>query len=453
MMSSQAVGELIRKKFSEMLPVTLSHDVIERSRKYVPGIKEVFVKVAQREKKKRYMTAILMVPSESRPETMHRVFLGTSGAHCDCMGYARSRHGLCVHIIAGLMYLAERTSDGFNLVAPLIRDLAKSNIKPPIELERVPLSTPGLNKLFGGGLPRGVMTYLVGPYGSGKTTLWMQFMVEQVAKEPDNKNMVFILLQTENIVFDRLKVMAEARGVDWKNVQSKIIIYEARTLNEMARTSERILEDFTYAKDAGIDIRGIFLDSVTMLYKQELQKSASKQSIARDSFLFQGPMGSSVALLSQLADTYNSVYIGTGFMKSQIQIVKNIFTLGEEELKSKMLRGEISAEDFVSAAFTIGGGTLQHFVKNAYWFGKISKAVEYTLAARVKTADLPENVGYMIFKRSPAGFEDVSHDFIEQEKLSSFIRKLLAQRMSAQREEEAQKKAGTPVKRGRRRRR
>jgi circadian clock protein KaiC len=48
--------------------------------------------------------------------------------------------------------------------------------------ERVPTGVEGLDKMLGGGLPRGRSSFLLGPTGSGKTTLALQFALEGVRR-------------------------------------------------------------------------------------------------------------------------------------------------------------------------------------------------------------------------------------------------------------------------------
>ncbi|XXG31667.1 MAG: ATPase domain-containing protein [Ferrovum myxofaciens] len=53
-----------------------------------------------------------------------------------------------------------------------------SSIAAPDGEQRVPMGTPGLDEMLGGGLPAGYSLLLVGPSGSGKTVLATEFLAE-----------------------------------------------------------------------------------------------------------------------------------------------------------------------------------------------------------------------------------------------------------------------------------
>jgi len=55
-------------------------------------------------------------------------------------------------------------------------------IKVPTERERIPMGTPDLDELLGGGLPVGFSLLVVGPSGSGKTILATEFLAEGVRR-------------------------------------------------------------------------------------------------------------------------------------------------------------------------------------------------------------------------------------------------------------------------------
>jgi circadian clock protein KaiC len=51
-----------------------------------------------------------------------------------------------------------------------------------LQVERVSTGVDGLDRMLGGGLPQGRSTFLLGPTGSGKTTLALQFVLEGVRR-------------------------------------------------------------------------------------------------------------------------------------------------------------------------------------------------------------------------------------------------------------------------------
>lgn len=73
------------------------------------------------------------------------------------------------------------TAAGLNVYPRLV----SPNAPPSYDAmkERVPTGIAGLDKILGGGLPRGRSTFLLGPTGSGKTTVGLQFVVEGLRRD------------------------------------------------------------------------------------------------------------------------------------------------------------------------------------------------------------------------------------------------------------------------------
>ena len=63
------------------------------------------------------------------------------------------------------------------------------------DLERAPTGVTGLDELIEGGLPRGRITLVTGPAGSGKTTLGFQFLQHGIVQ--NNEPGVYVTLQDE----------------------------------------------------------------------------------------------------------------------------------------------------------------------------------------------------------------------------------------------------------------
>ncbi len=72
------------------------------------------------------------------------------------------------------------TSNGLEVYPRLV----SPKTPPPYEVapERVPTGVPGLDKMLGSGLYRGRSTFMLGPTGSGKTTLALQFILEGIKR-------------------------------------------------------------------------------------------------------------------------------------------------------------------------------------------------------------------------------------------------------------------------------
>jgi circadian clock protein KaiC len=75
-----------------------------------------------------------------------------------------------------------------------------------------------LDQLFGGGLDRGTTTLIIGPAGTGKSTLALQYAAQMAAR--GERSMVFTFDETRNVMLTR----AEALGLDLeKAVESGLI--------------------------------------------------------------------------------------------------------------------------------------------------------------------------------------------------------------------------------------
>lgn len=72
------------------------------------------------------------------------------------------------------------TSDGI-VVYPRLEARAVQTVRDPDWRERLATGIPGLDPVFGGGLPRGSSTLVLGPSGAGKTIFGMQFLGAGVA--------------------------------------------------------------------------------------------------------------------------------------------------------------------------------------------------------------------------------------------------------------------------------
>jgi circadian clock protein KaiC len=76
-----------------------------------------------------------------------------------------------------------------------------------------------LDRMLGGGLDRGTTTLMLGPAGTGKSTLAIQFAVQMA--ERNERGMVFTFDESLGIMFGRAKVL----GIDLeKHVQSGVVI-------------------------------------------------------------------------------------------------------------------------------------------------------------------------------------------------------------------------------------
>lgn len=100
----------------------------------------------------------------------------------------RSARELCVRKFRGSAYLQgvhsyDIDQHGFT-VYPRLETLVSSAIDANGELQRISTGNARLDQMFGGGLPARSATMLIGPSGTGKTSLGLQFLSLSSADEP-----------------------------------------------------------------------------------------------------------------------------------------------------------------------------------------------------------------------------------------------------------------------------
>src|SRR5438445_10953236 len=79
--------------------------------------------------------------------------------------------------------------------------------------ERVPTGVPGLDEVFGGGVPAGRIYLVEGEPGAGKTTLALQFLLDGARRgEP----CVHVLLSE---TAEELRAVAASHGWDLKGIE------------------------------------------------------------------------------------------------------------------------------------------------------------------------------------------------------------------------------------------
>jgi circadian clock protein KaiC len=88
----------------------------------------------------------------------------------------------------------------------------------PFRIEPVKSGLPELDALFGGGLDRGTTTLILGPAGTGKSTLALQYATQMAAN--GERSMLFAFDETREIMLTR----AKALGLDLQpHIQSGVV--------------------------------------------------------------------------------------------------------------------------------------------------------------------------------------------------------------------------------------
>jgi circadian clock protein KaiC len=176
----------------------------------------------------------------------------------------RAERGLTVRKLRGTGFLQGRhpfeiTDDGI-VVYPRIEALYRRPSRPD-EAPRTKLSTgvDALDAMLGGGLTEATMTALVGPTGSCKTSLGLQFLGKSSAEEP---GLLFGFFETPV----RLYAKAASMGTDLKGLAERgyvEILWQAPTEQIMDALAHKLLDavDRLGVKRLFVDGLGGFIEA------------------------------------------------------------------------------------------------------------------------------------------------------------------------------------------------
>ncbi|UCE45293.1 MAG: DNA repair and recombination protein RadB [Methanobacteriota archaeon] len=120
---------------------------------------------------------------------------------------------------------------------------------------RVPIGSPALDDLLGGGLEGGAITLLFGEAGTGKTNICLQ-VARNVALE--GRKVIFI--DTEGVSLDRMKQIC---GEDYEKALKNLLFFEPHSFEEQ----EKLVDKASKLADSAVDVGVIILDSTTIHYR------------------------------------------------------------------------------------------------------------------------------------------------------------------------------------------
>jgi circadian clock protein KaiC len=130
---------------------------------------------------------LLTNPSEQKPSSEETMVDGIINLGTAILEW-RSARELCIRKFRGSSYLQgvhsyDITQDGI-IIYPRLETLASPMSDINGDLRRISSGNSRLDTMLGGGFPARSSTMVIGPSGTGKTTLGLQFLAQSSAEEP-----------------------------------------------------------------------------------------------------------------------------------------------------------------------------------------------------------------------------------------------------------------------------
>ncbi|AHF80403.1 DNA repair and recombination protein RadB [Thermococcus paralvinellae] len=152
-------------------------------------------------------------------------------------------------------------------------------------MDKLTTGSRSLDELLGGGIERGILTQVYGAFATGKTTLAMQIGLL-------NRGKVAYIDTEGGFSPERLKLMAETRGLNADETLQKFIIFEPQDFKEQ----KRIISKLKTIVNERFSL--VVVDSITSHYRVE----KNKQSLNVE-------LGKQLQVLLWLARKYNLAVI------------------------------------------------------------------------------------------------------------------------------------------------
>ncbi|MBT3940999.1 DNA repair and recombination protein RadA [Candidatus Woesearchaeota archaeon] len=237
-------------------------------------------------------------------------------------------------------------------------------------ITKITIGSTEVDKLIGGGIESQGITECFGEFGSGKSQIAMQLAVNvQLPVDQGGLDGYCVFIDTENTFRpERIKQIAEARGLDPEKVMKKIMVARAFTSDHQMLLAEKISD---LIKDKKLPVKLIIMDSMMGLFRSEY---AGRGTLATR----QQKLNKHIHTLQKLADLHNiAIYI-----TNQVMSRPDIF--------------------FGNPTAAIGGHILHHACQFRIYLrkGKAGKRI----ARLIDSPYLPE--GEAIFKVTEKGIED-----------------------------------------------
>jgi len=239
-----------------------------------------------------------------------------------------------------------------------------------LQVGKITTSSEELDKLFGGGVETGGITECFGEFGSGKSQIGFQLAVNaQLPKDKGGLGGKVAFIDTEGTFRpERIKQLAEAKGLDPKKILKNILVARAFSSDHQMLLSEKVEE---LIKKQNESVKLVIVDSIMSLFRSDY---VGRGTLADR----QQKINRHIHFLQKLADKYNlAVYI-----TNQVMARPDIF--------------------FGNPTTPVGGHIIGHASTYRVYLRK-SKG-DKRIARLIDSPHLPE--GEAVFKVTIKGVED-----------------------------------------------
>jgi circadian clock protein KaiC len=192
-------------------------------------------------------------------------------------------------------------------------------IKTATGEERVPMGTPGLDEMLGGGLPVGYSLLVVGPSGSGKTILATEFLAEGVRKGEPGVIAAFEKSPSQ-LLSKKLNTLVKAGQVGVINTRSLDLSID-ETLHDLITMIDRM-----QAKRVVIDSLSGFELALAPEFSEDFRGSLYRLIAELTD------MGVTILMTSELEDRYTDLRFspfGSAFLTDAIIVQRYIEIAGQ----------------------------------------------------------------------------------------------------------------------------
>ena len=250
---------LLRKEVASRKATTLIVDGFASASDHAQSHEELklFVQQLQTQADAADCTVFLLTnPSEHAPSSEETMVDGIINLKTTIHEW-RSARELCVRKFRGSSYLQgvhsyDISENGFT-VYPRLETLVSPNTDVNGELQRVSSGNSRLDEMLGGGFPARSATMLIGPSGTGKTTIGLQFLSLSTANEP---GLLLGFYETPARIHLKAKAICPSmiEQLDAGHVQ---ILWQAPTDQFLDELADRMLRDIKRRKVKRLLIDGL----------------------------------------------------------------------------------------------------------------------------------------------------------------------------------------------------